>query len=133
MQYDGYGFSINGQPTITVISTGQPAPFNTVITDSDYAQINALYCGGPTGDGGPGVDPDCIDENKDCAYWASIGECAINPGQYYVTVVKISKHELRLYVGLLQKKLQCLLIPLTIQSPANFESFQCILNTIFYY
>jgi len=88
MQYDGYGFSINGQPTITVIATGQPAPFNTAITDSDYAQINALYCGGPTGDGSPGVDPDCVDENKDCGYWASIGECAINPGQYYVTAVK---------------------------------------------
>ena len=82
MQYDGYGFSINGQPTITVISTGQPAPFNTVITDSDYAQINALYCGGPTGDGSPGVDPDCVDDNKNCAYWVSIGECTINPSQY---------------------------------------------------
>ena len=81
MQYDGYGFSINGQPTITLVSTGEPTPLNTVITGTDYAQINALYCGGPEGDGGLQPPSDCRDEHQDCAFWASIGECTINPGQ----------------------------------------------------
>ena len=62
MHYDGYAFSINGQPTITVVSTGRPAPVNTRISDHDYAQINALYCNGPQGDGRPGGGDDCIDQ-----------------------------------------------------------------------
>ena len=86
MHYDGYAFSINGQPTITVVSTGRPAPVNTRISQHDYAQINALYCGGAHGDGSPGGGDDCIDQHPDCAQWAAAGECQINPGQSFATV-----------------------------------------------
>ena len=89
MQYDGYAFSINGQPTITVIATGQPVPLNDHVSSGDYAQINALYCGGDNGDGTPGGDggnggdggSGCQDQNDNCEQWAKAGECDINPGR----------------------------------------------------
>jgi len=112
-QYDGYAFSNNGQPTITLVSNGQPVPHNTQISQGDYAQINALYCGGPHGD----YDPNCKDDNTDCAYWASIGECQINPGHYHFKIVKFSIQKFRIYVALLQKKLWSLL---AIQFQTNF-------------
>ena len=87
MQYDGYAFSYNGQPTIVDRATGQPVPLNRRVSSGDYQQLNALYrCDGTTNppitnDPNPTGSPgDCKDENTNCAYWASIGECSSNPG-----------------------------------------------------
>ena len=43
MQYDGYAFSYNGQPTIVDRATGQPVPLNRRVSSGDYQQLNALY------------------------------------------------------------------------------------------
>lgn len=102
MQYEGYAFSVNGKPTITQNANGAPTPWNRHITQNDYDQINAMYCGGVRGDGTPGSGgPSCRDQNQDCEFWASIGECSINPGKnsftlsfYYVIIIIISFYDI---------------------------------------
>ena len=43
MQYSGYAFSANGQPTILSRKTGQPLGWNTRVSKSDFEQLNKLY------------------------------------------------------------------------------------------
>ena len=57
MQYNGYAFSQNGQPVLIDRRTGRPIGWNTKITASDYAQINALYGCGSTPTAAPTTRP----------------------------------------------------------------------------
>jgi hypothetical protein len=57
----------------------------TVLTAFDKAGFRTAYSflgggNGGGGDNGSGGGGTCTDSNNACAYWASIGECARNPG-----------------------------------------------------
>ena len=78
MQYDGYAFSRNGQPTIIDLQTDKPIPRNKEISKIDFALINTLY---PCKEGT--VTPDtskCKDDNDNCPSWSEF--CQVN-SQYY--------------------------------------------------
>merc|ERR1719238_568030 len=68
MQYPGDAFSYNGQPTIIDRQTGRAVPWNTKVSQSDYAQLNAMYpCEDPgLGDDSSDSDDSDIVEDPDC-------------------------------------------------------------------
>ena len=84
MQYPGDAFSYNGQPSIIDRQTGRAVPWNTKVSQSDYAQLNAMYpCDDPglddnssdSDDSDQVEDPDCVDRSGNCAAWAEYGFC----------------------------------------------------------
>ena len=78
MQYSGYSFSQNGQPTIIDRQTNRPVPRNRKISKIDFALMNELY---PCKEGT--VTPDtsqCQDKNDSCPGWSVY--CQEN-SQYY--------------------------------------------------
>ncbi|XP_031563373.1 zinc metalloproteinase nas-15-like [Actinia tenebrosa] len=81
MHYDATAFG-RGRTTIVPKRKGVTIGQRTYISKIDIEQMNLLYkCSGTTGGNGgsTGGNNDCVDNDKNCAYWASKGECEKNP------------------------------------------------------
>jgi len=88
MHYNSYAFSINRKPTIVDLQGKVIPTQRSGFSAQDLIQLNKMYCERNTATTTttpattttkPVIPNNCKDKNKNCKYWASKGECNINP------------------------------------------------------
>nr|BBB02487.1 astacin metalloprotease [Patiria pectinifera] len=85
MHYPRNAFSANGRDTIVPRQAGVSIGNRNDFSTTDRVKLNRYYeCDGTTTGTGTGTGGDCTDNNVNCQYWASVGECQRNPN--YMTV-----------------------------------------------